>query len=184
MKKILLASITSLLLGCNSNLNFTSSNNSSSQKSSFSFSIKALPITYVKSITARLIRDPNDPNSVSSIISSVDQDLSSSNTTITFSSVPTGGPYYVAIAAYDGLVSNNLRKNVTKENLNITTEEKRWAISTNNVNVTSSSATYSDSLTSLNVILKIILTQASTTITITPQNGSSTSGSITVTPKS
>lgn len=55
----------------------------------------------------------------------------------------------MSIAAYDGLVFYNLRKNVTKENLNITTEEKRWAISTNNVNVTSSSATYSDSLTSL-----------------------------------
>lgn len=185
MKKAFLSIFMTILLGCSSNVNLVNENiqKETNSLNKFSFSIKAIPLDYVKSIRARLIKVPTDPNSPSSIISSVDQDITSSTTTITFQSVRIGGPYYVAVAAYDDVVSNPLRNNITKENPNITTADKKWAISSNNVTVSASSATYSDSLTSLSVVLKIILSQASTTITITPQNGQSTTGSITVNPK-
>lgn len=71
---------------------------------------------------------------------------------VTFNNIPSGGPYYAVVAAYDGLITDKSRNNITELDNTIISSNKRFARSDNSVVVnTDLSTTISDKKSSLNI---------------------------------
>lgn len=71
---------------------------------------------------------------------------------VTFNNIPSGGPYYAVVAAYDGLITDKSRNNITELDNTIISANKRFARSDNSVVVnTDLSTTISDKKSSLNI---------------------------------
>ncbi len=98
----------------------------------------AKDISQVKSYSAYLTTDYNDPfasganplgdNAIIQVNSG-----SGGSATIIFSNIKRGGPYFAVIAAYDDVIGSNNRTNLTKYDPSIVSAEKNWSRSNNSV---------------------------------------------------
>jgi len=117
----------------------------------------------VKSYDMFLTSDFEDPFAVGANIfgTGVRYPINNSSNPIlvTMYNVPQGGPYYLAIAAFDDTIAIPTRQNITKSNPLIDTlldENKKWAISTNCLTVdTDKNLIYSDLDDKFNVTIKL-----------------------------
>ncbi len=93
------------------------------------------------------------------------------STTVTFLNVPAGGPYFAAVAAFDSLSGSG--NNITQPQPELSSSDKRWAISGNSVSVDSAgNLSFSNEGNQLNVSVQLqhgISPQIDTQIT--PNNG-------------
>lgn len=93
--------------------------------------------TDVKSFKVWLCTNPLLP--VTSVLSGsqfdFDKVITDEYSWVDFINVPSGGPYYAVISAYDDLVVNTVRKNITKENIFSTDGKQKISISTNSITV-------------------------------------------------
>lgn len=81
--------------------------------------------------------------------------VNSSNQTsqvISFSNIPSGGPYFAVIAAFDDFSTSSTKKNITQPDTSILSNDKRWARSSNSVTVDGNfNLTYSDNAGTITV---------------------------------
>ncbi|RYF21827.1 MAG: hypothetical protein EOO42_09900, partial [Flavobacteriales bacterium] len=88
-----------------------------------------------------------------------------------FTSYPAdGGPYYVALQAFDAVVGGQIRNNITLDNTNITSGDKNYAVSVDTVTLTNGDRTYSDG-TALDILISLIEAN-NIPLTIMPSSGS------------
>lgn len=153
MKKILTASFLSLMIfSCQSNItsisNIENKSTSNFNKvgakiklniSTKSFSKKSTDASNaktsldIKSYTAFLTKNKENPFSEGAVetINVNKEDV----TELIFENIPSGGPYYAVVAAYDDVIENSTRKNITQANFDIFNVDNEWSISTNSVSV-------------------------------------------------
>lgn len=87
----------------------------------------------IKSYTAFLTKNKINPFSEGAV-ETINVNKSDLNQLI-FENIPSGGPYYAVVAAYDDVIESSTRKNITQENLDILNIDNEWSISTNSVSV-------------------------------------------------
>lgn len=111
----------------------------------------------IKSFSAFLTTNPNDPFSTGSNPFG-DGFIISTNTTtdniIKFPNVPIGGPYYALVTAFDDISTSLTKNNISEPNTSLTSIDNKWWVSNNTVNVLpSNKVIYSDLSNALNVNL-------------------------------
>ncbi len=185
MKKILITSLLAFT-ACSSNMEknnqldkVSSASNSEIKtplKANLNFKIKGNPelLAYVKSVKAILSNSATDPfSNVFTDGSFFTTDLVNNTITFTFNSVPPGGPYYVYLAAYDGIFTLPTKISLAIDDNTLISTDKKWSRSLNTLNISPTGVvTFSDNGTSLKVTLKIKANN--TGININPVNGSNT----------
>lgn len=163
MKKIFSALLIMSLTGCYSpaQINNKTVNNksdlsvSSNQEIKLSFKLQdAASLSRVKSVDAYLVTNTASPltSNVYTPSFKYQADVVNGVINITFTNFPVGGPYYVAVQAYDDLKGSATRNNITALNSN----NIPFAVSTNSVTYANNSLTYSDASSSLNVSINLI----------------------------
>lgn len=178
MKNILLLITLILFISCTNQINKLENIKKESiisnrPKTNINFKLKANNnlIVYVKSIKAYLSKSPTDPfDNFYQDNYFFSTDIINNSVSFSFPRVRIGGPYYVYLSAYDNLSNNENRKNITIEDNNLTSTEKKWSRSINSITISpEGKVNFSDNGKSLKVNLKVLLNQ--TGIGIFPING-------------
>lgn len=144
-------------------------------------SIPEATLEDIKSFSAFLTTNPTDPFALSSNPLGDNFIVSSDNVTyskIRFSNVPTGGPYYAVVSAFDDISTSTTKNNISESNISLTSSDNKWWVSTNSVNILpSKQIIYSDLSNALNVDLVLRKPVAhSITSDITIINGGDSNG--------
>ena len=172
--------VSSLSLGCNTitALNYVDKSNNIvlSIKNFKNKSISEFNKPQMKSVSAFITSNYDEPFKSGSnpygdnyILSS---DIRDNSLIITFKNVPSGGPYYAVLSAYDDFISNQNRKNITKEDLTIVSTKNQWSRSSNSVMINNSQLSFSDNSKSLKVKLKITGSKDDLKLDLAPSDGS------------
>ena len=142
----------------------------------FSFKIKdAASAGRIKSIDAYLINNFNYPlNSSSNAYGNnykYQTDVVNGIINIVFINPPSGGPYYLALQAFDNTISGLPKNNITEKDDTILSVDKNVSRSTNNVSIINQQLVFSDSSAELNITINLAPYNELPVI-ITPQTGS------------
>lgn len=188
MNKIFKMAIIPVLLGlisCNiSNPDTIAKNIKIADKHSLNLSFRLKAVSRVKSFEAYLTTNFNDPfasgaNPFGDNVRTK-ANVGPVSTDINFPDVPAGGPYFAVIAAFDDVIENPERKNITQIDKTILSNAKNWSRSSNSVTI-SSVPLFSDKSDGLKVNMKLAPVN-SIGFTIAPKDGASTSLPITISP--
>lgn len=190
MKKLLAVTAVIFMSGCystspqqiNINNSVKSSNSSSSNSEmKFSFSLKdAQSASRVKSIDAYLVKNYDSPLLTTSNVYSngykYQANVVNGIINITFNNYPLGQNYYLAIQAFDDIVTSSTRNNITAIDSTVISGNNQVARSNNSVSYTNGSLVYSDLSSTLNISINL-LEYNNLPVNLTPQNGSNTPNS-------
>lgn len=188
MKRLFFVLGLGLLSSCsNYSNNITTSinsvNKSTTNSVSFKFSLKATSAQRIKSVSAYLSNNYNNPDLAGSNPlgdnNVLNVNVINGVVTFSFKNIPVGGPYYCILSAYDTSAESTTGNNITNIDNTVLSSEKRIARSSNGVTVTPSGLVFSDGGTKLNLKLKLKPTNGLGT-EITPGSGAQTSGGITI----
>lgn len=138
-----------------------------------SFRIKdANSVSRIKSVDAYLVKDPLKPLESNAYSSNYKYQADVINGVISFSfkNAPSGGPYYLALQAFDNTIAGLPRNNITEINNSILSTDKNVAISSNNVSINNNQLVFSDGGQSLNTIIGLTIFN-NLGVTISPQKG-------------
>jgi hypothetical protein len=119
-------------------------------------SISEAVLSDVKSLSAFLTKNPQDPFAKGENPFG-DSVIISNNYTgelIAFFDVPDGGPYYAVVAAFDDISSSNNKNNISEITPLLTSIENKWYVSKNSVNIiNTNNLVFSDTSSTLDVNL-------------------------------
>lgn len=144
----------------------------------FSFKIKdAASASRIKSIDAYLVNNfnyPLDPGfNVYTNNYKYQTNVVGGVINIFFSNPPSGGPYYLALQAFDNTISGLPKNNITELDTTIMSTDKNVSRSANSVSIINQQLVFSDNSSSLNITINLSPFNELPVI-ITPQTGSNT----------